>query len=347
MLSEGSSFKGSPEDKQPSGPYMKRSAKISWRVTLTHYTGDPVPSYSTLWNMSTRALRKHYRVQWHNIVGKIPWLTGQNHLSQDELRRFYQEPGPDTPLELEQATEDVYHRQVEDAAQRESSDHSLPPSRTHEAETQNSPGLQTPPHEDQQGSQPPEQEDRPHKFQPGPNWHMVTPSQTGSSTKEAQPAEMSPGLDPLDKELRKEDVNDILGNYFEEQQTFVRDLIHANPGLTRSESPEAMDINLMLPSEVITEDPPQTVADSQDQAMETEPTETSPGTFQPELGMHGYTPSLIGSTNTPLSPITAEHNALLDTDPNVPDQGQSKASGAGQPEGSLKSKMTLRKRKQP
>ena len=39
MLSEGSSVKGSPEDKQPSGPCIKGSAKISWRVTLAHYTG--------------------------------------------------------------------------------------------------------------------------------------------------------------------------------------------------------------------------------------------------------------------------------------------------------------------
>ena len=72
---------------------------------------------------------------------------------------------------------------------------------------------------------------------------------------------MSPRLDPLDKELGKDDVNDILGNYFEEQQTAVCDLIHINPGLTGSESPEAMDIDLILSSEVVTEDPPQTIAD--------------------------------------------------------------------------------------
>ena len=40
MLSEGSSVKGSPEDKQPSGPYIKGSAKISRRVTLALYTGN-------------------------------------------------------------------------------------------------------------------------------------------------------------------------------------------------------------------------------------------------------------------------------------------------------------------
>ena len=41
MLSEGSSVKGSPEDKQASGPCIKGSAKISWRVTLALYTGLP------------------------------------------------------------------------------------------------------------------------------------------------------------------------------------------------------------------------------------------------------------------------------------------------------------------
>ena len=39
MLSEGSSVKGSPEDKQPSGPCIKGGAKLSQRVTLAHYTG--------------------------------------------------------------------------------------------------------------------------------------------------------------------------------------------------------------------------------------------------------------------------------------------------------------------
>ena len=138
-------------------------------------------------------LPEQYRVQWPNIVGKTPWLTARNHLSKDEFRWFYQEPGPDTPSELEQATEDVYHWQVEDEAQRESDGHSLPLSHADGAEIRNSPGLQPSSHEGQQSSQPPEQEDRPHKFQPGPDWHMVTPSNTGSSTVGVQP-----GLDPLD-----------------------------------------------------------------------------------------------------------------------------------------------------
>ena len=94
-------------------------------------------------------LLEHYQVQWHNIVGKTPWLAARNHLSQDEFRRFYQEPGPDTPSELEQATEDVYRWQVEDAAQRELGGDSHPPSHVDGAEIRNSPGPQPPSHEGQ------------------------------------------------------------------------------------------------------------------------------------------------------------------------------------------------------
>ena len=39
MLSEGSSVQGSPKDKQPPGPCIKGSAKISRCVTLAFYTG--------------------------------------------------------------------------------------------------------------------------------------------------------------------------------------------------------------------------------------------------------------------------------------------------------------------
>ena len=79
--------------------------------------------------------------------------------------------------------------------------------------------------------------------------------------------------------------------------------------------------------------------------METEQAGSSPGTFQPKLGMPGYTQSLIRSTDQPIAPITAEENALLDADPDTLGLSQSKAPGAGRPEGSPKSKMILRKRK--
>ena len=90
-----------------------------------------------------------------------------------------------------------------------------------------------------------------------------------------------------------------------------------------------MDVDLALPSEVITKPPPPPVTDTQDRAMEIEPPETSPGTFQPELGMPSYTLSLIGSTNMLPSPITAKDNALLDADPEASGLSQSKAPGAG------------------
>ena len=85
--------------------------------------------------------------------------------------------------------------------------------------------------------------------------------------------------------------------------------------------------------------------------METEQTEktgqtgVSPGSFQPELGMPGYNQSLVGSTDQPPSPMTAEENALLDADLDVPGLNQSKAPGAGRPDRSPGSKMVLWKRK--
>ena len=270
------------------GPLWQKNLATQCPCTLHHGTCQPGSPGTLLGAVAQYC--------WQNTMARCPESFKQRWISSG----FNQEPGPDTPSELEQATEDIYRRQVKDEAQRESDGHSLPPSCADGAEIRNSPGLQPPSHEGQQSSQPPEQEDRPHKFQPRPDWHMVTPSSTGSSTVGVQP-----GLDPLDQELGKDDVNDILGNYLEEQQSAVRDLTFAhNPGLTRSESPEAMDVDLALPSEVITDPPLPPIADTQDQAMETEPPETSLGTFQPELGMPSYTPSLIGSANTLPSPIT-------------------------------------------
>ena len=55
MLSEGSSVKGGPEGKQPSGPYIKESAKISWRVTLALYT-----RHQAACQASAAAARSHW-----------------------------------------------------------------------------------------------------------------------------------------------------------------------------------------------------------------------------------------------------------------------------------------------
>ena len=116
-------------------------------------------------------------------------------------------------------------------------------------------------------------------------------------------------------------------------------MIRANLGLTGSEPMEAMDVD--------TEPLLEPAAKMQDQPMETEQSDSSPGTFKPELGMPGYTPSLIRSTNSLPLPITAKDNALLDADPDVLGLVQSKAPGARRLKGLPKSKMTLRKRKQP
>ena len=87
--------------------------------------------------------------------------------------------------------EDVYHRAVEDAAQRELGDQPIPPSHADEAQKRNSPGPQLPQYEDVPGLQPqqplPIQEDQPHKFKPGPNWAMVTKSKMSSGAEGAQP----------------------------------------------------------------------------------------------------------------------------------------------------------------
>ena len=100
------------------------------------------------------------------------------------------------------------------------------------------------------------------------------------------------------------------------------------------------------------EQPPrESVAETQgvgDQPMETKQTEqtgVSLGSFQPELGMPGYNQSLVGSTDQLPSPVTAEENALLDVDLDAPGLSQSKAPGAGRPDGSPGLKMVLRKRK--
>ena len=166
-------------------------------------------------------LPEPYRVHWPNIVGKTLWLAFQDHLSGDELKRFYQELGPDDPSGLEQATEDVCRRVDEDAAQREELDRPIPPSRADEAQTRNSPGVQLLDYEDTPDSQtqpaPSASPDQPHKFEPGPDWTKITESQTSPGTPEAQPGTTS--ANSLDKELGKDKVNDVLGDYMQETET--------------------------------------------------------------------------------------------------------------------------------
>ena len=260
------------------------------------------------------------------------------------MQRFYQEPEPDDPSELEKATEDVYRRAVEDAAQQEGVDCPIPPSRANKAQTRNSPGVQLPDYEDTPDRQtqqaPSTLLDRAHKFEPGPDWTKIMESRTSPGAPEVQPG--TTPTDSLDKELGKDKVNDVLGDYLEETETesAVKNLLQAHPELAGNEAPEAMDVDK--------QPPPESVAEMQgvgDQPMETEQTGVLPGSFQPELGMPGYNQSLVGSTDQPPSPVTAEENALLDMDPDALGLNQSKAPGAGRPDRSPGSKMVLRKRK--
>ena len=127
----------------------------AWEGTL--YGGKTQrPSALVLYIMEhvNLGLPEPCRVQWHNIVGKTPWLAARDHLSEEELHRFYQEPGLEVSLELELVMEDVYHQVVEDAAQWETGNQPIPPSRADEAQTWNSPGVQLPEYEDMLDSQP-------------------------------------------------------------------------------------------------------------------------------------------------------------------------------------------------
>ena len=285
-------------------------------------------------------LPEPYRVHWHNIVGKTLWLAFREHLNGEELQRFYQEPEPDNPSQLEKATEDVYCRAVEDAAQREGVDRPIPPSCTDKAQTQNSLGVQLPDYEDTPDHQtqpaPSVPPDRAHKFESGPDWTKITESRTSLGTPGTSPT------DSLDKELGKDKVNDVLGDYLEEIETesAVKNLLRAHTELAGNEAPEVMDMDEQPPLEPVAE-----LQGVGDQPMETEQTGVSPGSFQPELEMPGYNQSLVGSTDQPPSPVTAEENALLDADPDAPGLNQSKAPGTGRLDGSPGSKMVLRKRK--
>ena len=81
-------------------------------------------------------------MEWTSIVGSTPWLAALEHLSEEDLQWLYNEPEPDVSLELELATEDVWHCTLEDIAQREAGNQPVPPSRADEEHPQNSPRQQ-------------------------------------------------------------------------------------------------------------------------------------------------------------------------------------------------------------
>ena len=161
-------------------------------------------------------------------------------------------------------------------------------------------------------------------------------------------------LTDLDMELGVEDVQQVLDDYLTEDALAVRDLICAEPGLTGSEIPEIVEAVVETAEAMEVDSPSVFMAESMHLPMDTGLPETPVGTFQPELTSVEYTLSLIGSLDTPPSPITAADNALLDAvDRGTPPPDISKAPGAGRPEGSPgqesppKPGMTLRKRKPP
>ena len=75
-------------------------------------------------------LPEGFRVEWLSIVGSTPWLISRNHMSQEELDRFYSEPPPTVPSDLEVAMEEVHDKGCWESAQR--TDQPIPPSRVEE-----------------------------------------------------------------------------------------------------------------------------------------------------------------------------------------------------------------------
>ena len=297
-------------------------------------------------------LPEGFQVEWLSIVGSTPWLISQNHMGQEELDRFYSEPLLTEPSDLEVAMEEVHDKECQERAQR--TDQPIPPSRVEEMPREPPGTLPQVTGE----AWPSSTEERPHKFIPDSNWTLVTRSQTGTSQNndllEAQAQDGTQEelvvLTDLEVELGAEDVKEVLGEYLHEDAMAVRDLLHTEPGLTRSECTELLEAAEAM--EV--DEPVMLVAEVTHLPMDTGQSDVLSGTFQPELTGPGYTPSLIGSMDTPPSPITDVDNALLDvTDSGTQAPETSKAPGAGRPEGSpgqgspSKTGMTLQKRKPP
>ena len=178
------------------------------------------------------------------------------------------------------------------------------------------------------------------------------PSETPTEVK--APAGELVVLTDLDVELGVENVQQVLDDYLTEDAMVVRDLICAEPGLTGSEIPEIVEAVVETTEAMEVDQPLVLTVEPMHLPMDTGLPKTPVGTLQPELTGLGYTPSLIGSLDTPSSPITATDNALLDAvDQGTPPPDISKAPGAGRLERSPgresppKPRMTLQKRKPP
>ena len=74
-------------------------------------------------------LPEGFQVEWPSFVGSTLWLIAQNHMSREELDRFYSEPPPTVVSDLEVATEEVHDKECQDSAWRTGSDQPISPSR--------------------------------------------------------------------------------------------------------------------------------------------------------------------------------------------------------------------------
>ena len=90
-----------------------------------------------------------------------------------------------------------------------------------------------------------------------------------------------------------------------EDAVAVQDLIHAELGLTGSEILEIVEAVVETAEAMEVDQPLVLTAESMHLPMDTGLPEAPVGTFQPELTSVGYTLSLIGSLDTPPSPIMA------------------------------------------
>ena len=114
----------------------------------------------------------------------------------------------------------------------------------------------------------------------------------------------------------------------------MQDLIQENPGITRTEHME-VDSQEVAPASGLPNLP-----------MDME-LESATWTFRLDITEPGFTPSLVGSPDSPPSPVTSQEDALLDAPASEsPSRNQSKALRSGRLEGSCYTGgMTLRKRK--
>ena len=79
-------------------------------------------------------------------------------------------------------------------------------------------------------------EDRPHKFQPGPGWSEV--SGMDSHPQDSASYQTAAEYDSIDKELGREQVMEVLGDYLAKQEEALEVPIEQNTGITGSEPME-------------------------------------------------------------------------------------------------------------